>query len=348
MASEENNALATKIRSMYGKRITPVNYRELLRKQTVNEVAAYLKQLPGYSALLSDTNENLVHRGQLENTLRRQVFEEYVRMSYFIDLSERDFYEYVIMDMEINEILTCLRFINAGRQGDYLFSLPSFFVQHATFDLVSLAKVHSYSDLIDLLKGTPYQPILEKFQPDSAGKIDSIPVEIAFKRYYYGRLLSLIANTYEDESGDTVRNAIGLEIDLQNLMIILRLRKYFQASTDYIRSLLIPHYYKVSKSDLEKIMQEPDADSAEKAIFSTRYGESFKKNKFDFPEKYGMQVEFEYNRRVLRYTMSTPELVVSYMNLKNVELSNLISIIEGIRYSLPPAEIAKLLIGAEE
>lgn len=346
--SEDNNALAAKVKAIYGRRLTSSNYRELLRKQSVNEVAAYLKQLPGYSALLSDTNENLVHRGQLETTLRKQVFEEYVRMSNFIDPSEFQFYDYIVMDMEIDEILTCIRFINAGRQGEYIFSLPSFFVRRASFDLYALAKVHTFEDLIDFLKGTPYEAILKQFEPDASGRVDSISVEIAFKRYYYGRIISIVDNTYKGEVRDSVRRAFGIEIDLQNLMIILRLRKYFSASNEYIRSLLIPYFYKIKKVDIDRIMQEEDAESTLNAIYSTFYGAIFKKHQFNFPEKYGLQVQFEYHKRMLRQAVSTPELLVSFMKLKNIELSNITNIIEGIRYALPATEIGKLLIGTED
>ncbi|MDR3644799.1 MAG: V-type ATPase subunit [Clostridia bacterium] len=344
-----NYALAAKVRAMYGRRLMPSDYRELLRKQSVNEVAAYLKQQPGYNALLSDTNENLVHRGQLESILRRQLFEEYIRMSFFIDESERDFYEYVVTDMEIDEILSCIRFINAGRQGEYIFSLPSFFAKRASFDLYALAKVKTFPDLIEFLQGTPYQAILKGFEADEAGKIDSIRIEIAFKRYFYDRIFSLIDSTYSGEVRGDILNSFGMDIDLENLMIILRLRKYFNATNEYIRTLLLPYFYRLSKKDIDHILEETDASETMKAIFDTYYGrKSFKKHSFDFLEKYGLQAQYEYHKKILMFANSTPELLTSYMQLKGIELNNLINIIEGIRYALQPAEIGKLLIGMEE
>jgi V/A-type H+/Na+-transporting ATPase subunit C len=71
-----SQALTAKVHAMYGRRLTPQNYRELVRKQSVSEVAAYLKQQTAYSPLLRDINENFIHRGQLENILRRDLFDQ--------------------------------------------------------------------------------------------------------------------------------------------------------------------------------------------------------------------------------------------------------------------------------
>lgn len=347
-AQSSNEALASKIKSMYGRRLTPSDYRELLRKQSTGEVAGYLKQRPGYAPLLSDTNENLVHRGQLEATLRRQAFEEYTRMTYYIDPAERAFYEYIVTDMEIDEILSCIRFINSGQSGGYIFSLPEFFVKHASFDLYVLARVRTFSDLTDSLRGTPYQNILRPFEADAQGRVDTIRIEMAFKHYYYEKIFSLIDGTYSGELRQRVIHSFGVDIDRINLMLILRLRKYFNASNDYIRSLLLPWFTRLNRKMLDRILEEPDASGVLKAILDIYYGKKNVKNRsLDYLEKYGLQTKYDYYRKILMFADSTPELLISYMQLKNIELGNLIHIIEGIHYALQPAEIGELLTGAE-
>lgn len=346
--SEDNNALAAKVKAMYGRRLTAQNYKELLRKQTVNEVAAYLKQETSYSELLRDINESLIHRGELENILRRQVFEEYSKLSNFVDRGDRSFFQYVVTGMEIDEILTCIRYINAGRTGEYIYTLPAFFSKHASFDLYALAKVKNFTDLVDMLAGTPYHEILEKFQLNAEGKADTVLIEIEFHRYYYTHIFRTISKTYTDEALNEVRKSFGMEVDLENLLMIYRLKKYFNAPSDYIKSLLLPYHYCVNKDDLDRILQENDAEAARKAIFETRYGPSFKQYNFEYLEKYCDQIQYNYHKRLVMMATTTPVLVTSYMHLKNTELNNVINIIEGIRYSLAPSEINKLLILTDE
>jgi len=42
----------------------------------------------------------------------------------------------------------------------------------------------------------------------------------------------------------------AMEIDIENLMIIMRLKKYFNASNEYISNLLLPFYFKVKKDEI--------------------------------------------------------------------------------------------------
>jgi V/A-type H+-transporting ATPase subunit C len=121
-----SQALTAKLHSMYGRRLTQQNYRELVRKQTVNEAASYIKQQTAYGQLLRDVNENLIHRGQLENILRRDLFDEYLKIFHYVSRDEFNFYRFLVTKMEINEVLSCIRLLNAGREDEYIFSLPSF------------------------------------------------------------------------------------------------------------------------------------------------------------------------------------------------------------------------------
>lgn len=134
--SKGSTALTAKLRAMHGKRLTPQNYKELLRKQNVAEIAAYIKQQTAYSDLLKDINENSVHRGQLENVLRRELFNEYGKMLNYINPNEMKFYDFFILRMEIDEILSCVRFLNAGQQGEYFFFAPLLLFRTFKFRLI--------------------------------------------------------------------------------------------------------------------------------------------------------------------------------------------------------------------
>lgn len=343
-----NNALAAKVRAMFGKRLTPQNYRELLRKQTVNEVAAYLKQQTNYGGVLSDVNENLIHRGQLETILHRQMFDEYQKMFHFVNQADSGFFSFITARMEIEEILKCIRLLNSGHQGEYIYTLPSFLSKHTSFDLYALAKARSLTDLLDILKNTAYAEIIEKYVSSEKNEPDTVKMEIELKMYYYKRMLKFIETEYSGTTRENVRKSVGMEIDLENLTIVLRLKKYFNAAPDYIRSLLLPIYSKVSADEMNRIIFEPDTNAAWKSILGTYYGVYFKKYSFDFIEKYSRQIKYSFSKSLLMFSNAAPDVIMSYTELKSTELDNIINIIEGIRYSLPPSEISKLLIGSEE
>ncbi len=342
-----SKALTAKVHAMYGRRLTPQNYRELVRKQTVNEAAAYIKQQTSYGPLLKDVNESLIHRGQLENILRRDLFDEYLKVFHYVSRDQLNFYRFLVMKMEINEVLSCIRLLNAGREDEYIFSLPSFFAKHADFDLYKLAKVKSFDELLRLLAETPYYDILKKYDPAENQKIDIVKIEMEFDNLYYGKVLKIIETTFSGEVKTQIKNSFGMQIDLGNITDIIRLKKYFNAKSDYIKALLLPYYFKVRRAELESMMDAPDADSVWQAAGETYYGRTFKRFNFEFVEKYAQQVMYQYHKQLFTSSTSAPVAVTSYLQLKEIEIQNMIHIIEGIRYELAPAEIGKLLVGVE-
>lgn len=342
-----SQALTAKVHAMYGRKLTQQNYRELIRKQTVSEVASYLKQQTAYSPLLRDVNESLIHRGQLENILRRDLFDEYLKFFHYIVHNEMQFYKFLVMKMEMAEILSCMRLLNAGREEDYIFSLPSFFAKHAEFDLYELAKVKSFDELLRLLVKTPYYDILKNSDPSDSGKIDIIKIEFEFNKLYYERQLEIIAKTFSGDVGEAIRNSFGMKIDLSNITNIIRLKKYYNAKSDYIKPLILPYYFKIKRASLDDMMEAQDAQSAQQVLDSTYYGKAFKEYNFDFIDKYAQQVSYQYHKHLFTFATAAPVVVTCYLNLKEIEINNIIHIIEGIRYGLAPAEIGKLLVGVE-
>lgn len=330
---------------MYGRRLLPEDYKELLRKQTVPEVAAYLKQQTSYAEVLKDSNENLIHRGQLEMIIRRGLFAEYTKVFHYAGRSEIEFYSYLVTRMEIDEILSCMRFLNAGRQGEYIFSLPSFLTKRLHVDLYALAKVRTVADLQNLLRDTRYCEIIDKFPLREGSQIDTAKMEVEFDRFYYDRLFSVIDAAYDGEVKTRLRNAFAMEIDLWNIISVFRLKKYFDLPGNKIRPLLLPYRAKLGREALNEIMSAPDAASAWNAACKTYYGRFLTTHEFNYVEEYIEEILYGYHKSMLMRSSDTPVVVVSYLHLKIYEIQNLIHIIEGIRYGLEPSEIAKLLVG---
>lgn len=343
-----NEALTAKLHAMHGKRLTPQNYRELIRKQNVFEIASYIKQQTSYASALRDVNENSVHRGQLENNLRQQLFLDYTKALHYVGAEEMNFYDFFLIRMEIDEILSCCRFLNAGRQGEYLFSLPSYFAKHAKFDLFGLAKVKSYRDLMALLANTPYAPILKKFDPEASDRADSIRLENEFYRYYYSHVFSTAEQYFGGEVLQDIRTAFGIEVDMTNISLIVRLKRYFQKDAKYIRPLLLPFTGYLKSADLTDMAAAADSEGVDHVLLHTKYGRELVGGSFDYIEKFAKQAVYRYNRRLLAFSNASPVAVVAYLNLKRIELENLISIIEGVRYGQPPAEIEKVVVGTAD
>ena len=63
------SGIVTKVRAMQAKLLTDEDFQNIAAFHTVTEVAAYLKEHPGYRNVLADMDENRLHRGEIEKLL---------------------------------------------------------------------------------------------------------------------------------------------------------------------------------------------------------------------------------------------------------------------------------------
>ena len=149
------NAVISKARAMYGQMLSPAQYDDLLRKQNVQEISAYLREKTPYRAALEGVQDSTIHRRQLENLLHRDLFYQYVRLAKYV--REKDsIYQYIVMDLEIELILSSLRNIISDEQEDFVASLPTFMQPYASFNILGLAGARSLDEVIEAVAGTAY------------------------------------------------------------------------------------------------------------------------------------------------------------------------------------------------
>ena len=78
-----SKAIMTKAKAMYSRHLTPEQYREMINRRSVPEIAAYLKEETAYQELLSAVQPTSVHRGQLESMLRKARYNQYARLIHY-------------------------------------------------------------------------------------------------------------------------------------------------------------------------------------------------------------------------------------------------------------------------
>lgn len=337
------NATVAKIRAMYGKRITPQDYTEMMNKQSVSEAAEYLKRNTHYGALLSAIDTNTVHRGMLENLLRRSVFETYIRITGFERISKQEFYNYKILQTEIDEILRCIRFINAKSQK--LITDVPIYINHLTsFDLLELAKMTDFKELLAFLKKTPYYDVLRAVHINSEGVVDVTKCETLLRSYYIKRLKASL--NFKKSDAQQFMTLLETDIDLINIINAYRLTAFFGASEEEIEKDMLPFYGRLSEAKQKEIYSAPNSEEFIKRFSKTYYGRQMVEDGYDINslEQSAQRLRYKYAKLMLKRSASAPLSVYSFIFLLEIEVQNLISIIEGIRYGIEVNKIASLII----
>ena len=340
-----SQALIGKVRAIYGTRLTKQDYDELMRKSSVSEICSYLKSNTRYSEILKPYNENTIHRGQLEMLIERDIFEMYVRLRSFEDLTIGvQIYGYLTTKIEIREILYCIRLINAGKTENYITRLPSYFLDHSSFNLIELAKASDMETLLEVLKGTKYHNVLAKVHTDENGKLDYTRCEVLLNEAYYEEILNQAKRMLTGSSSKELIKLIKLNVMLKNIITIYRLRIFFKEDAAEIKIKLIDSKNHENMKTYDLLANAENADDFFKRLEEIPY---FKKHAFTSKEKFERNIhrimysEFE---KQLRLSTKAAIVFFSMLSLYEFEKENLTTIIEGIRYGVPTKEIEELLV----
>lgn len=105
------SGIVTKVRAMQAKLLTDEDFQNIAAFHTVTEVAAYLKEHPGYRNVLADMDENRLHRGEIEKLLVQSLYSDYTRLYRFSGMDQKKFLELYLKRYEMNLINYCLRIV---------------------------------------------------------------------------------------------------------------------------------------------------------------------------------------------------------------------------------------------
>ncbi len=338
-----NPAIIPKARGMFSERISKESYSELCRKRTVAEVARYLKNHPYFENSLASLSDMDPHRGQIEELLRKDIYIKYERLAHYIPRADK-FGRFFVLECEITELLTALTIISIEGDKRYISSLPSFLIQKLSFDLMELAKAVDYGSMLKVIAHTPYYKILKELY-DMEPTRRLLAAEARLWSYYYKTVLKAIDSEVPAGERRGVKILFLEELELTNINMLVRIKKFFIGSftPSDIRKILIPYRYLLSKRRLNEMSEAQDFNELCDMIETSIIGRLYSGPKS--PDFLLSQQRRRYKRALHRLHLTTSPSVslAAFIILSKLERLNIVNVIEGVRYKLPPTEIESLL-----
>lgn len=343
LSTLSSNVVLSKARAMYGRRLTEQNYKELLACQSVGEVATYLKSRTVYKKALAGVNEYTIHRGQLEAHLKQKLFDDFASLCrYEISVGEH-FSEYFIIRSEIDQILHSLILLSAGKPEEYLFSMPMFLSRHARIDLNALTRIKSFDDLLAALNHTPYRDLLESFRPVGGLPLNYTGIENALYTYLYSSVFKIIDRYTKGQNAEQLREIFNTYLDLLNYSRIIRLKTSYQGEPDFIRSALLP-FGDLRKNVLDQMIAAPTEQEINAVWERTSLGKKSQRVAYADLDELPNRVKYFICRYDIHFSTHPSVVLMAYSFILQTEITDIITIVEGVRYHLPPDEIEKMLV----
>lgn len=340
--STQYSAAAAKIRTRAGAGLDAADFEALAKFKTVNEIARYLKNETVYGEILAEIDDRLVHRGQLETVIRKSIFVDLKALSPYIPKESEGLIGMMLRKAEIEQIINCIYYLNNGRAREYILSVPTYLFEISRLDYQAMGEAKTYAELTEVLRQTPYYRVLRAYNPDReklAGEF-----ETAMYTQYYGKMFEDI-DRLSPEDRRRCREMLGSQIDFLNIVTVLRVKQRFDFSPEETEKLLLPFTNKLGKALLHKMVCCSNVDEVNILLANSRYKNYFAGRGDVGADNFYFDYAYSISRSALAYGRPSLNTVVAYINLKNIEIRNLIRIIECVRYNLSYGEIVAQIIG---
>lgn len=337
------SAIAAKLKAMSANFMTDEDFEQLLSKNSVNDICAYLKSTKGCADRLTGVDEHNVHRGEIEILLEQDLVDDYVRLYNFMDNSKRELLKFWFMRYELEFLKREIRHIYTHEtvsddevaRGRF----DAFFETHTKINRDVMHNAASLADCIEACKDTPYMQVLQRAENLGA---DFFSLGMMLDGMYYAGVWRTINLKLKKSQRELMRLHVGTKIDLHNMMWIYRGKKYFDFANEIIFTYLLPARYRLSEDAIRKMVMADGSEDMVREARETVYGALFDKT------EEGTFVEENYNRAMYRmdkriFVNNTDSMaaVYAYLALKEIEQKKIITIIEGIRYNQNPEFIKK-------
>jgi len=338
------SALSSKARASYGRLLTAEDYNMLIDMKNVNEIAGYLKKNTYYSEILSNVDEALIHRGQLENIIKTDIMKEYDKFLRFTSGNARKFLQSTYKKYETESLKIIFRRLETvggvmSAEGYLLFLKNT-----SEIDFHKLIKSKDSLEFIENLKGTEYYDVLRPFTGTGV-KINLFNLEMVLDLHYFKFLYKRMKKYLTGKDFRPLEESFGVKTDVLNMLWIYRCKKYYNMKKEIIRSYILPFNAGIRKETLNRLIEAEDIEEFLEIAGTTKYSSIFIRDIDGFFEVNFADYMYNIHMKLFRKYPLSVTAAVDYIHMKEYELSNIISIIEGIRYGLPAEKIRKFVVG---
>lgn len=337
------SAVITKLRGMYSKLLRFDDFVALSSMTSVGEVVGYLKSSPGYSGLLSDVNETTVHRGTLEHLFSRDIINDAEKLSAMLGEKEKNFLRIFLSKYEIEVVKKAVRNACRGGSSDGIAdaaAIESHKIVSSGLNMERCFAARSLAELRDALAGTEYERIIGRFT--DFGLRTPMDIGTALDEFYFKKL-QRGAKTYLSASDSRgVNEFISAEIDVFNILWIYRYKKYYDMTTEEIVNHIMPNKNKINRTTLYELAA-CDIKEFPAIVEGMKYRDIFKGvDEKDWDRRFSAYLYRMYHRQLRKdsYNFST---VLAYLYLKEMDINNIITVVEGVRYGVAPEKIIKYI-----
>ncbi len=349
------SGISAKLSALSSEFLTTEDYKALVSQSSVQDVVRYLVGTKMYMDTLGNINTDQIHRRQLEIELQEDLLKDLKKIFIFFVTFDKNFSNLMFQRYEIENLKLALReaLIEPESKTKMENLKEKFFDlgEWARIDPVKIATSANRDEIIDNLSGTPYQEVIRNVfssykETMPANLIGAM--ENGLDSWIFSKITeSALKMGAQDQA--IVKELIGERADMIDTEWVVRAKTFYNIKAEELYNTLLPYHFRLRPSNLHAMCDAKGIKELLDVLKDGPYRELYKDmNDETLPERITIQnrryLRIKSKNAVMKFGVFSIASFFHYFLLKEFEIDDMVTIVEGVRYNLKPDEIKELLI----
>lgn len=337
------SAVNTKIRALEAEFLTKKDFKSLLEQKSVPDIAKYLKNNTAYRELLENVDVNQLHRRALENLIKQQLLFNIEKITHYFNGDYKKFINTLYAKYEISELKEITRAIH-NKEDLKPYRNEVFIGKYSKVDEEKVFNAKYIRDVILGFEGTAFYKYLQPLLDNNINE-NLFRFEMVLDTSYY-EILQKQWERLDKADIEILEKAQGIMADLLNLQWIYRGIKFYKLRPEELLNYTIHLGYRLNGELIKRLCYSSSLETFFELAAQTRYSFLFKNDETTdiFMERRLERHMYFELKSVVRNSPMSIITTFAYVNFMEMEIKDLVSVIELIRYEMPAEDAEKYLI----
>ena len=318
--------LIAKLKGMNAKNLNSKDFEELLKQNNIVSINSILKAKSYHLKNLDDNSS----REEIENELDNILIDDIEKIEKYLSNKDKEILFNCVLDYEIKVFMDILKKIKYGKIEQNKIDNINKWTSKIFNKLQGIARVNNINEIKIYSKKTAFENIINIFlDTNNIEESNLFLLEMQLDKFYF-------ENLFNNLNTESSKKLIGTKIDLENIIWIYRMKKYYNMPEEEIKKYII-------EVCLNELIAIDDYKQIIETLKKTKYKEIFETENENLEiliRKY-MYNQYKKTFRQAKYDIST---VISYLGMDKNQIENIINIVGGVEYKIDKQKIQEKII----
>mgnify|MGYP004470395191 FL=1 len=274
-------------------------------------------------------------REEIENELDNILIDDIEKIEKYLSNKDKEILFNCVLDYEIKVFMDVLKKIKYGKIEQNKIDNINKWTSKIFNKLQGIARVNNINEIKIYSKKTAFENIINIFlDTNNIEESNLFLLEMQLDKFYF-------ENLFNNLNTESSKKLIGTKIDLENIIWIYRMKKYYNMPEEEIKKYIIEVDYNLKC--LNELIAIDDYKQIIEILKKTKYKEIFETENENLEiliRKY-MYNQYKKTFRQAKYDIST---IISYLGMDKNQIENIINIVGGVEYKIDKQKIQEKII----